>query len=159
MSITRWDKTKVVGPDAAIPHFRQQLAIVKSVKARFDSSLFDIRQLVQADLFDSELDGAKELAKHKFTRAAGALAGVVLERHLAQVCDNHAVRVTKKAPGIADLNDALKAANVIAVPQWRFVQHLADIRNLCDHNKMSEPTAEQVDDLVGGVMKITKTLF
>jgi hypothetical protein len=160
LSVTRgWEKEKVVGPDAAIPHFRQQLAILKSVKARFESSLFDIRQLVQADLFDSELDAAKELAKNKFTRAAGALAGVVLERHLAQVCDNHGIKVTKKAPGISDLNNALKEAGVIDVPQWRFVQHLADIRNLCDHDKKTDPTAEQVNDLMAGVMKITKTLF
>lgn len=149
----------IVGPAAAIPHFQQQLAILNSVKARFESSLFDIRQLVQADLFDSELDAAKELNKHKFTRAAGAIAGVVLERHLTQVCDNHNIKITKKAPGIADLNNALKEASVIDVPQWRFIQHLADIRNLCDHDKGSEPTAEQVDDLIAGVMKITKTLF
>jgi hypothetical protein len=87
------------------------------------------------------------------------LAGVVLERHLAQVCDNHSIKIAKKAPGISDLNDALKEANVIDVPQWRFVQHLADIRNLCDHNKKAEPTPEQVDELLAGVMKITKTLF
>jgi len=160
LNITRgWEEKKIVGPDAAIPQFRQQLAILKSVKARFESSLFDIRQLVQADLLDSELDAARELAKHKFTRAAGALAGVVLERHLAQVCDNHGIKVTKKAPAIADLNNALKSEAVIDVPQWRFVQHLADIRNLCDHNKESEPTVEQVDDLVAGVMKVSKTLF
>lgn len=160
LNVTRgWEQEKVVGPDAAIPHFRQQLAILRSVRARFESSLFDIRQLVQADLFDSELDAAKELAKNKFTRAAGALAGVVLERHLAQVCDNHSIKVGKKAPGISDLNDALKEANIIDIPQWRFIQHLADIRNLCDHNKKTEPTPEQVDDLVAGVMKITKTLF
>lgn len=155
----RWDKQTIVGPDAAIPHFRQQLAILKSVKVRFESSLFDIRQLVQADLFDSELDAARELAKRKFTRAAGVLAGVVLERHLAQVCDNHTVKVVKKVPGIADLNNTLKNANVIDVPQWRFIQYLADTRNLCGHNKKLEPTIEQVDDLVAGVTKVTKTLF
>jgi hypothetical protein len=160
LSVTRgFSKEKVVGPEAAIPHFRQQLAILKSVQARFESSLFDIRQLAQADLFDSELDAARELAKQKFTRAAGALAGVVLERHLAQVCDNHGIKVAKKSPSIADLNNALKDANVIDVPQWRSLQHLADIRNLCGHNKKLEPTAEQVDDLVSGVMKITKTMF
>jgi hypothetical protein len=160
LSVTRgWQKEKVVGPDAAIPQFRQQLAILKAVKRRFESSLFDIRQLVQADLFDSELDAATELAKNKFSRAAGALAGVVLEKHLGQVCDNHAVKVAKKAPGIADLNDALKEAGVVDLPQWRFVQHLADIRNLCDHDKKAEPKAEQVDDLIAGVAKITKTLF
>jgi hypothetical protein len=104
LNITRgYAKEKVVGPDAAIPHFQQQLAILKSVRARFESSLFDIRQLVQADLFDSELDAAEELARKKFTRPAGALAAVVLERHLAQVCDNHAITVTKKEPTISEL--------------------------------------------------------
>jgi hypothetical protein len=149
----------VAGREAAIPHFQQQLAILKSVKTRFESSLFDIRQLVQADLFDSELDAAKELNKHKFTRAAGAVAGVVLERHLGQVCDNHEITITKKAPGIADLNNALKEESIIAVPDWRFIQHLADIRNLSDHDKNIEPTSEQVNDLIVGVMKVTKTLF
>ena len=152
------DKVKVVGMEAAIPHFRQQLSILKSVKARFESSLFDIRQLVQADLFDSELAAAKELAKHKFNRAAGALAGVVLERHLRQVCDNHGTKL-KRRPTIAILNEALKDAKVIDVPQWRFIQHLADIRNLCDHGGTSEPTADLIADVVAGVMKVTKTIF
>jgi hypothetical protein len=154
----RWAE-EIVGPDAAITHFQQQLEIVRSVKARFDSSLFDIRQLVQADLFDSELDAAAELAKNKFTRAAGALAGVVLEKHLAQTCENHAIKITKKAPGISDLNDALKGANVIDISQWRFIQHLGDIRNLCGHDKKAEPTAAQVGDLIAGVAKTVKTLF
>jgi hypothetical protein len=150
---------KIVGPDAAIPQFQQQLAILKSVVARFESSLFDIRQLVQADLLDSELDAAKELVKNGFTRAAGAVAGVVLERHLGQVCENHAIKIAKKSPTISDFNQALKGADVIDVPAWRFVQHLADVRNLCDHDKKAEPTAEQVNVLVDGVMKITKTMF
>jgi hypothetical protein len=32
---------------------------------------------------------------------------VVLERHLATVCDNHKVSVAKKNPTIADFNEAL----------------------------------------------------
>ena len=59
LTVTRgFEKAKVVGPEAAIPQFDQQLAILEAVRARFESSLFDIRQLVQADLFDSELDAA-----------------------------------------------------------------------------------------------------
>lgn len=160
LSVTRGlEKEKVVGPDAAIPQFQQQLAILKAVHVRFETSLFDIRQLVQADLFDSELDAATELAKQKFTRAAGALAGVVLEKHLGQVCDNHDIKIAKKEPTIGDLNDRLKHEAVIDVSQWRFIQHLADIRTLCDHNKKVEPMPEQVDDLITGVRKTTKTLF
>jgi phage tail protein X len=84
---------------------------------------------------------------------------VVLERHLATVCDNHKVSVAKKNPTIADFNEALKAATVIDLPQWRFIQHLADLRNMCDHARTPDPTSEQIGDLVAGVKKITKTVF
>lgn len=160
LEVTRGvQKEKVVGPEAAIPQFHQQLNILKAVNHRFESSLFDIRQLVQADLFDSELDAATELLQKKFIRAAGAIAGVVLERHLSQVCDKHTIKMAKKSPHISDFNDALKNADIIDTSQWRFIQHLADIRNLCDHNKKVEPTKDQVQDLISGVTKTIKSLF
>jgi len=160
LHITRgWEKEKVVGTDAAIPHFSQQLNILKSAERRFESSLFDIKQLVQADLFDSELDSAKELNKKGFARGAGAVAGVVLEKHLAQVCDNHNLKITKKNPTINDLNQILKDAEVTEVKDWRFIQRLADLRNLCDHDKKTEPKHEDIDELIEGVEKISKTIF
>ena len=143
---TAFDKTVIVGPDAAIPSFQQQLSIVRSTKDRFRSSLFDIHQLAQADLFDSELDAARELAKNKFARAAGAVAGVVLERHLKEICANHGVTIRRNNPQISHLNDALKDANIIETPDWRSIQHLGDLRNLCCHDRESEPSADQVSD-------------
>jgi len=150
---------KVVGPDAAIPRFTQQLNIIKSINRRFGSSLFDIRQLVQADLFDSELDAARELNKKGFVRGAGAIAGVVLEAHLAQVCENHNIKVKKKNPSINDYNQLLKDNDIIETKDWRFIQHLADLRNLCDHKKKREPKREDIEELINGVDKITKTIF
>ncbi len=152
-------RQNIVPMRAGVARLQQQVAILASARQRFKSSLFDIRQLVIADLYDSEIDSAKMLAKNKFLRAAGAVAGVVLEKHLALVCQNHAITVTKKNPTIGDLNDILRNADVIDVPRWRANQHLADIRNLCDHNKAKEPTADQVQDLVDGVDKVIKTLF
>ena len=159
LTITGQGNRKIVKPDAAIPRFEQQLSIVTSIRERFRSSLFDIRQLAQADLFDSELDAAKELAKNRFTRAAGAVAGVVLERHLKEVCGNHQVKIRKRNPQISDLNDALKGADIIDIPQWRSIQQLGDLRNLCAHDKESEPTSDQINDLLAGVAKVTKTIF
>lgn len=159
LRITRNGYEVIADFKSAMPHLKQQIAILKSLKRRFESSLYDIRQLVQADLLDSEIDAARELVKHKFLRAAGAVAGVVLEKHLLEVCMNHNLKISKKHPTIADLNDALKSAGVIETPQWRFHQHLADIRNLCDHNKKKEPAPEQVDDLIEGVSKVAKTVF
>ncbi len=160
LSITRgYNEQKVVGPESAIPQFAQQLAILEAAQGRFESSLFDIRHIAQADLMDSELDAAEHLAKSKFHRAAGAAAGVVLERHLNQVCSDHQITIAKKNPTIADFNEALKTGGVIEIPQWRFVQHLADLRNICDHPRTPDPTAEQVADLLAGAKKIIKTVY
>jgi len=139
--------------------FQTQLGILRSVEARFQSTLFDILQLVQADLFDSELDKATELCNRGFFRGAGAIAGVVLEKHLGHVCDAHGLRLRKKRPTIGDFNQLLKDNNVIDTANWRFNQHLGDLRNLCDHNKENEPTKENVNDLIQGVAKVIKTVF
>jgi len=144
---------------AAVPKFEQQLSILKSAKRKFESSLFDIRQILQAELFDNELDSARELHKKGFLRGAGAIAGVVLETHLAQVCQNHSISIRKKHPAINDYNEKLKAHEVIDVPSWRRIQHLADLRNLCDHKKKREPTPEDIDELINGVEKVCKSIF
>ncbi|ACC74814.1 hypothetical protein PPMP20_38000 [Paraburkholderia phymatum] len=160
LTVTRGaHKDKVVGPEAAITQFRQQLAIVEAAQGRFESSLFDIRHMVQADLMDSELEAAEHLAKLKYSRAAGAIAGVVLERHLGEVCTNRQIAISKKNPTIADFNEALKAASVVDIAQWRYIQHLSDLRNICDHARTPDPTADQVTDLLGGVKKIIKTVY
>lgn len=158
LRVSRYGET-IADEKAAIPHFRQQVAILQAAEKRFESSLFEIRQLVQADLFDSEIAAARELLKNKFLRAAGAIAGVVLEKHLLQVCDDHNLKIIKKNPGISDLNELLKANSVLDVPQWRFISMLGDIRNICDHNKKSDPTETQVSDLIDGADKILKTVF
>lgn len=142
---------------AAISLLDQQIAIVEAVNRRFESSLFDIKQLVQADLFDSELDTARGLLKAGYNRASGAIAGVVLEGHLKQVCDKHSLQ--KKSGTISVLNDTLKAAGIIDLAQSRHIQFLGDIRNKCSHKNSTEPTQLEVEDLLGGVDKVIKTTF
>lgn len=149
----------VVGLDAVIPVFQQQLNIFKSLERRFESSLFDIEQLVQADLFDSEVEAAKQLSKNKFYRAAGVICGVVIEKHLKQVCIDHSIKITKSKPVINDLNELLKKEGIVDTGTWRNIQRLGDLRNLCSHNGEREPTKEDLDDLINGVDKIIKTVF
>lgn len=159
LTVTRSLGNAVVGPKAAVPVFRQQLSILESVNARFESSLFNIEQLVQADLFDSEIELAKQLSKNKLFRAAGVICGVVLEKHLKQVCNDHAIKITKSKPAINDLNELLKKEGVIDTGNWRYMQRLGDLRNLCSHNGEREPNKDDLDDLINGVDKIIKTVF
>ncbi len=149
----------IVSTDSVISKFEQQLDIVKSLKNRFDSSLYEISQLLQADLFDSEILVARELLKKGFVRAAGAITGVILEKHLSVVCQNHDIVSRKKNPSINDFNQLLKDNDVIETSTWRNIQFLGDLRNLCDHGKEREPKKEEIEDLIDGTSKIMKTLF
>lgn len=149
----------VADKSAALPKMQGQVNILKSAQKKFESTLFDITDVLQADLFDSELDAAQSLAKNGFVRAAGAVAGVVLEKHLGHVCEQHSLKSRKKHPSIADFYQLLKEAGVIDTPTWRYIQHLGDIRNLCDHGKDREPTREEVLEMIEGVKKIAKSVF
>ncbi len=139
--------------------FQQQVLIVRSASTRLDSILADIRGLVESELFDSASDAAAELLARGHLRAAGTLAGVTLEAHLKSVVVNRVVKLAKKDSSIAELNDALKAANVVDVPEWRRIQRLSDLRNLCAHAKDREPTRADVEELLDGVRRTVKSLY
>lgn len=72
---------------------------------------------------------------------------------------NRDIKMSKKAPTIGDLNEALKKEEVYDLPMYRKVQYLADVRNVCCHSKGREPTAEKVRDLLTGVETVIKTVF
>jgi hypothetical protein len=67
---------------SGLPRVQTQVAILKAAASRFSSSLFEIKQIVQADFIDSEIETSFELLNNGYIRAAGAVAGVALERHL-----------------------------------------------------------------------------
>jgi hypothetical protein len=138
--------------------FFNQLTILNSIAERVDSVLGNIEGELYAELQDSEVAVARQLAKVSL-RAAGALVGVVIEGHLQKVAHAHGVKLAKKNPTITDLNDPLKAASVVDTPAWRKISFLADLRNLCSHKKDAEPTKEQVEELIQGAEWLTKNVF
>ena len=148
-----WDAHKVV-----TSRILNQMQIIASLSSRVESVLQDVTGHLLAELQDSELTAAAKLKKVSI-RAAGALAGVVLERHLQQVAKNHKITIRKKDPTISDLNDPLKQKEVYDMKIWRKIQLLADIRNDCAHQKGKEPTDEQVDELLLGVNSVIKSVF
>jgi hypothetical protein len=135
-----------------------QVQILSSIQSRLGSVLADVRGSLLAELEDRELEASRQLISVN-ERAAGALAGVVLERHLQRVAENHQVNLRKRNPTIADINDPLKEAGVIGIPMWRKIQYLSDIRNLCSHQKAQAPTVAQVTELIDGVNAIIKSVF
>jgi hypothetical protein len=142
----------------ALTCFFNQLTILKAVDDRIESVLANIEGELYAELQDNEIEIASQLAKVN-ARAAGALVGVVIEGHLQKVAAAHSVKLAKKNPTIADLNDSLKSAGAIDTPIWRKISYLADLRNLCSHKKDANPTVEQVAELIQGAEWLTKNVF
>lgn len=143
----------------AIAKFQQQLAIVNACKNSIDSVLFNLETIMLGDLYDSELDAAVDLNKHKFYRAAGAIAGVVLEKHLKKVCKNHNISIEKLHPSIGDLTSMLYSEKIYLVTTHNHIISLASLRSLCDHDKENDPTREDVDLLIDGVKKIIHSVY
>lgn len=138
--------------------FTLQLAILRATSRRFESGLFDIWRSVQSDVLSSELQTARSLAERGFPRAAGAVAGIVLVKHLGELAQSHDVEVPEACAEIATLGDVLKKEKVIDMKAWQEVRRLGDIRRLCDHVRERDPTAEEVEELISGVERITRTV-
>ncbi|MBI4478685.1 MAG: hypothetical protein HY651_01570 [Acidobacteria bacterium] len=162
------DFIKGVAPNASLyPGFKpkeqashgfvNQIAIFASIEHRIDSILSEIESVIFTELKDAELATANALLKVS-PRAAGALAGVVLEAYLQRVANTRGVAVSKKTPTLADLNDPLKGAGVYDTATWRKISYLADLRNLCSHNKATDPKPEQVMELIEGVNWVLKNV-
>jgi hypothetical protein len=158
--VTRgYHKEKVFEPFGSFSSkIQHQITMVQALLETMDTRIANVEGIVEAELFRDELDTAFEIAKRGHLRAAGAIAGVVLESHLKHFSRNKELKITKKSPTIADLNEALKSAGIIDTPTWRRIQLLADIRNLCVHSRERDPTKEEIQDLIVGVRKYTAEL-
>ncbi|MGI9100921.1 MAG: hypothetical protein ACR2IF_00625 [Terriglobales bacterium] len=143
--------------ELALSYVFSQQMILKSLASRIDGVLADLEAAVAVDIEDAELATAESL-RGSSLRAAGALTGVILERHLRRVVTGRGISVGKKNPTLADLNDALKKSSVYDLATFRKVQFLADIRNMCAHAGGSEPSAQQIDELIAGVKFAVKNI-
>ncbi len=154
-----FDKKIVASPADALPVFQQQINILNAVFDRLDNVLFQMEQLLQAELLDQQLQAARQLAKNQFSRSAGAICGIVLENHLLQLCQAHQVKVPKKTMAIKDYNDLLKKQEIYSFETWRLIQLLGELWTLCCRNKKEVPTVDDANDLIDGTDKIIKTIF
>lgn len=150
-------ESKNIDPHLALTLLTSQINIMKSIREILELKLNEISNMLEFDVFEKELDSARYLLKNKYTRSAGAICGVIIEKHLINMLSSANLKPTKKNPSINDLNDDLYKNNLIETTQYKFILFLADIRNKCDHNKDKEPTKEEVEDLISGTEKIIKT--
>ncbi len=134
-----------------------QFDIIAAVPSHLKFSMYDVELTAYAVLMDDEIIAANHLLKNGFIRPAGALAGVILERHLKNLLRKHMPPIKyKEKDTLAALNGLCKEI-IYDLITWRKVEHHGDIRNLCDHDKEREPTKDEVAELINGVSAMLKT--
>lgn len=123
-------------------------AVFLAAKEDFEGGyLQSTRMLVQAEVFDSELDQARALLDGGYTSAAAVIAGVVLETTLRELCDRKGILHGKLDKMNADL---AKAGVYNKLVQKRNTA-LADIRNSAAHGKPEEFSDSDVDSMLKDV--------
>ena len=123
-------------------------AVFMAAKEDFEGGyLTSVRSLVQAEVFDSELEQAEELVNSGYVVAAAVIAGVVLETALRELCDRSSISYGK----LDKMNADLTKASVYNKLVQKRITALADIRNSAAHGKPDEFTAQDVSTMIRDV--------
>lgn len=134
-----------------IGKFDRQRHILLTIPGIVKIKELSIRGIIFTTFIDREIDEAVYLFEKGHPRAAGAIAGVALEQHLRFLCDKYDLDYGKKDT-IEPLVQKLYKNEKIDRTQLTQIQHLASIRDKCDHP--SEISASEVKELIERVKKI-----
>jgi hypothetical protein len=105
------------------------------------------RNLVQAEVFDGELDQARELLSGGYSSAAAVVAGVVLETTLRQLCTDKGIPIGK----LDRMNTELAKAGTYNLLVQKRITALADIRNNAAHGHPEQFKENDVSDMISYV--------
>lgn len=135
------------------------LAILQAIRDEIAGGwLVTVKGMVAAELFSDFLDMAEHLLDRGYKDAAAVMIGSVLEEHLRQLCHRHSVDlydekdeklISRKADR---LNAELAKKSVYnSLDQKQIIAWLG-LRNDAAHGKYDQYTAEQVKQLLDGVI-------
>lgn len=105
---------------------------------------------------DRELQAARSLLSKGHRRAAGAVAGAVLERHLSSVAQRHDLSLSERdSASLARLDRSLREAGVYGAARSRQIERLAELRDSCLGSKR-KVSPQLVAKLLSGVEETLK---
>lgn len=106
--------------------------------------IFNIRDIVQSDVFNDELSQATELLECNYVLAAAVIAGTVLETKLRCLCDKYSLPHGK----LDKMNSELVKKGAYNVNLQKKITALAGIRNSAAHGKEDEFDKDAVSMMI-----------
>lgn len=152
------------------PHIRlaitQRPAAKDATKLRWNGFKVEVQEILAGHApehpssdADNPLKDAKLLIRLGLHTAAGARAGVALEKHLKQLCQSHQPPISFESDaGINRVNMLLKQSDVFDQARFLLVQWMGNIRNRCDHPTDNPPSNQEITELIARIEDLM-TLF
>lgn len=115
-----------------------------------DNCLFDIKNLVSAEVFADFLGMAEHLIETGYKDPAASLIGAVLEDGLRRIASNHDIKV-KSRDDLGSLNQRCADKGVYTRLEQQRVQFWNTLRNDADHGHFGSYTEQDVKEMLPGV--------
>lgn len=116
----------------------QAFGVLLAAKDDYESdSLFSVKRLVEAELFDEFLGQAEHLFENGYFQPAAVVAGCVLEDALRKLCQANGVSLPDN-PKLDGMNSELAKRGVYNKLIQKRVTSIADLRNSAAHGKWTE---------------------
>jgi len=134
-----------------VSRFLRMRSVFLAAKEDFEGGyLSSVRTLVQAEVFSTELDQARELLSAGYAAAAAIISGVVLEANLRELCTRHSLAAGKLERMNADLVKA-GAYNILVQKK---ITALAAIRNSAAHGNTAEFMPSDVGAMLADIERL-----
>ena len=106
--------------------------------------LSSIKTLIQAELFETQLEQSQELLDSNYILASAVIAGIVLETGMCEICTRENIEHGK----LDKMNADLAKKGIYNKLQQKRITALADIRNSAAHGKKDEFTKDDVANMI-----------
>lgn len=128
--------------------------ILKAAKDDYQNEqLFEVRKLVEAEVFDDFLEQAEHLFDLGYYQPAAVIAGSVLEDGLRKLCQMHKIPITDR-PKLDRMNADLAKASIFSKLVQKKITALADLRNKASHGQWNQFSKEDVGEMLPAVRRI-----
>jgi len=112
--------------------------------------LFEVRNIVAAEVFDDFLEQAEYLLGAGYQAPAAVIVGSVLEDGLRQLCQRHGIVLSAK-PKLDMMNADLYKAGAYNLLTQKKITALAQVRNSAAHGQWDQFAVRDVEDMLNAV--------
>lgn len=135
------------------------MGVLSALRADYEAGyLKSVEELIHADIFADFLEMAQHLLSQGYKDPAAVMAGSVLEQHLRQLCEKHAIDITHTKPSgdiipkkASRLNDDLAKEDIYPKLDQKSITAWLDLRNSAAHGHYEDYSKDQVALMIQGI--------